>query len=162
MRIEDGTVVGIDYKLHLGDGDIVDQSSPGEPLTYIQGQGQIVPGLEKALAGLSVGDEKQVVVQPDEAYGEHDARGIQDVPRDAFPPGTSPEVGQRYYAHGQEGEPISFLVQEVGLASVKVDFNHPLAGKTLHFDIKVREVRPATEDELAHGHVHGPEGHEHD
>ncbi|HET7755537.1 MAG TPA: peptidylprolyl isomerase [Anaeromyxobacteraceae bacterium] len=162
MRIEDGKVVGIDYKLHLGDGDIVDESTPEEPLQYIQGQGQIVPGLEKALAGLTVGDEKKVVVPPEEGYGEHDTRGVQDVPRDAFPAEAAPQVGQTYYAHGEGGETIAFLVKEIGLATVKVDFNHPLAGKTLHFDVKVREVRAATEEELEHGHAHGPEGHEHD
>ena len=162
MRIEDGKVVGIDYKLHLGDGDIVDESSPEEPLTYIQGQGQIVPGLEKALAGLGVGDEKKVVVAPGEGYGEHDTRGVQDVPREAFPEDAMPEVGHRYYAHGQDGESIPFLVKEVGPATVKVDFNHPLAGQTLHFDVKVREIRAATPEELEHGHAHGPDGHEHD
>ena len=162
MRIEDGKVVGIDYKLHLGDGDVVDESSPGEPLTYIQGQGQIVPGLEKALEGLGVGDEKQVVVQPADGYGEHDARGVQDVPRDAFPADAMPEAGNSYYAHGQNGETVPFLVKNVGPSTVTVDFNHPLAGKTLHFDVKVREVRPATPEEMEHGHAHGPEGHEHD
>jgi FKBP-type peptidyl-prolyl cis-trans isomerase SlyD len=162
MRIEDGKVVGIDYRLHLGDGEVVDESSPGDPLTYIQGQGQIVPGLEKALEGLAVGDEKQVVVSPGDGYGEHDARGVQEVPRGAFPEGATPEVGQQYYAHGQDGEPIPFLVREVGPGTIKVDFNHPLAGKTLHFDVKVREVRAPTPEELEHGHAHGPEGHEHD
>lgn len=162
MRIEDGKVVGIDYKLHLGDGEVVDESSPGEPLTYIQGQGQIVPGLEKALTGLAVGDEKKVVVPPGDGYGEHDARGVQDVPRAAFPADAMPEVGNQYYAQGQDGEPIPFLVKEIGPATVKVDFNHPLAGKTLHFDVTVREVRAATAEEIEHGHAHGPEGHEHD
>jgi FKBP-type peptidyl-prolyl cis-trans isomerase SlyD len=161
MKIENGSVVGIDYSLNV-DGEVVDASAPGEPLTYLHGEGQIVPGLEAALAGLSVGDKKQVVVQPSEGYGDHDARGIQEVPKKAFPPGFEPKVGMELTAEGPSGEPVPFLVREVRPDSIVIDLNHPLAGKTLHFDITVREVRAATDDERAHGHAHGPGGHDHD
>jgi FKBP-type peptidyl-prolyl cis-trans isomerase SlyD len=160
MKIANGTVVGIDYKLHLGDGEIVDQSE-GEPLSYLHGEGQIVPGLEQALEGLDVGDQKQVVVSPADGYGEHDARGVQEVSRQAFPADFKPEPGMQLVAEAPNGEPVQFVVKEVRADTVLVDFNHPLAGETLHFDVTVREVRAATEDELAHGHAHGPEGHEH-
>lgn len=162
MKIASGSVVGIDYSLHLGDGRVVDSSAPGDPLTYLHGEGQIVRGLETALEGLSVGDRKQVVVGPSDGYGDHDPRGVQEVPRGAFPPGFEPQVGTELTAEGPNGEPVPFTVREVRPQSVVVDLNHPLAGKTLHFDVTVREVRAATEEEKAHGHAHGPRGHGHD
>ncbi len=161
MKIEKGNVVGIDYSLHLGDGQVVDRSDPGDPLTYLHGEGQIVPGLESALEGLAVGDSRQVVVAPADGYGEHDPRGVQEVPRTAFPPDFKPEVGMELTAQGPQGEPVPFSIREVKLESVVIDLNHPLAGKTLHFDVTVREVRPASDEEKAHGHAHGAHGHDH-
>lgn len=162
MKIAKGNVVGIDYKLHLGDGEVVDASDPGEPLTYLHGEGQIVPGLEQALEGLSPGESKQVVVAPAEGYGDHDPRGLQEVPRNAFPPGFEPEPGMQLSAEGPQGEVVPFEVREVKPESIVIDLNHPLAGKTLHFDVTVREVREATDEERAHGHAHGAHGHEHE
>lgn len=161
MKIANGTVVGIDYSLHLGDGKVVDASQPGDPLTYLQGEGQIVPGLESALEGLAVGDQKQVVVAPAQGYGEHDPRGVQEVPRTAFPPEFEPKVGMELTAEGQDGQPVPFSIREVKHDKVVIDLNHPLAGKTLHFDVTVREIREATADEKEHGHAHGEGGHEH-
>ena len=162
MKIGKGSVVGIDYKLHLGDGEVVDASEPGEPLTYLHGEGQIVPGLESALEGLEVGSQKQVVVGPKEGYGEHDPDGIQTVPRNAFPANFTPEVGMTLTAEGPGGEVVPFSVQEVRPAEVVIDLNHPLAGKTLHFDVTVRGVREATDEEKEHGHAHGEGGHHHE
>ncbi len=161
MRIEKGRVVDIDYSLHLGDGQVVDRSEPNEPLTYLHGQGDIVPGLETALEGAQVGDRKQVVVSPANGYGNHDPRGIQRVPREAFPQGFQPEVGMQLSAQGPDGDEVMFVIQRVEPDAVTIDLNHPLAGKTLHFDVMVREVRDATPEELEHGHAHGPDGHEH-
>lgn len=137
-----------------------DAARPGDSLTYLHGEGQIVPGLESALEGLSVGDTKQVVVAPAQGYGEHDPRGVQEVPRGAFPPGFEPQVGMELTAEGQNGEPVPFAIREVKAEDVVIDPNHPLAGKTLHFDVTVREIRAATPEEISHGHAHGP-GHEH-
>jgi FKBP-type peptidyl-prolyl cis-trans isomerase SlyD len=162
MKIANGNVVGIDYSLHLGDGEVVDASEPGEPLTYLHGEGQIVPGLESALDGLDVGDRKQVVVAPADGYGDHDPRGLQEVPRSAFPPDFDAKVGMELTAEGPSGEPVPFTIREVRLETLLIDLNHPLAGKTLHFDVTVREVRTATEEERAHGHAHGPHGHDHE
>jgi FKBP-type peptidyl-prolyl cis-trans isomerase SlyD len=161
MKIASGSIVGIDYSLHLGDGKVIDASSPGEPMTYLHGEGQIVPGLESALEGLSVGDTKQVVLAPADGYGEHDPQGLQQVPRDAFPPSFQPQVGMELTAEGPNGEPVPFCVRDVGLETITIDLNHPLAGKTLHFDVTIREVRAATAEEIEHGHAHGPEGHHH-
>ncbi len=161
MKIASGSVVGIDYSLHLGDGKVIDASEPGEPMTYLHGEGQIVPGLESALEGLSVGDQKKVVLPPGDGYGEHDPRGLQEVAKSAFPPGFDPAVGMELTAEGQDGEPVPFTIREVKPESIVIDLNHPLAGKTLHFDVTVREVRAATAEEIAHGHAHGPDGHHH-
>jgi len=160
MKIANGTVVELDYSLHLGDGKIVDQSE-GEPLSYIHGEGHIVPGLEQALEGLEVGAKKQVVVAPADGYGEHDAAGVQEVAREAFPADFQPQEGMQLVAESPDGQPVQFVVKQVGLQTVTVDFNHPLAGKTLHFDVTVRGVRQATDEEKEHGHVHGPGGHDH-
>ena len=162
MKVTNGSVVGLDYSLHLGDGEVVDASAPGAPLQYLHGEGQIVPGLESALEGLAVGDRKQVVVAPADGYGEHDARGIQEVPRTAFPPDFDPKPGMELTAEGPRGEPVPFVVREVKPLAVVIDPNHPLAGKTLHFDVTIREVRAPTDEERAHGHAHGPHGHDHD
>jgi FKBP-type peptidyl-prolyl cis-trans isomerase SlyD len=161
MKIGNGSVVEIDYRLHLGDGELVDSSDPGDPLVYLHGGGQIVPGLERALEGLEAGSARQVVVAPSDGYGEHDPRGVQEVPRDAFPEGFVPEVGMQLTAEGPQGEVVPFTVQELRSETVLIDLNHPLAGKTLHFDVTVQKVRAATEEEVAHGHAHGPDGHGH-
>jgi len=160
MKIADGTVVTLDYRLHLGDDVTVDASVPGEPLLYIQGEGSVVPGLERALAGLEAGASRKVVVPPEDGYGEHDPRGLQEVQREAFGP-TPPDVGDELVARGPQGETVPFVVREIRAETVLVDLNHPLAGKTLHFDVTVVAVRAATAEELAHGHVHGEGGHHH-
>jgi FKBP-type peptidyl-prolyl cis-trans isomerase SlyD len=158
VKVEKGSVVSLDYRLHLGDGVVIDASTPDEPLSYLHGEGQIVPGLERALEGLAVGEARQVVVAPDDGYGPSDPRGLQEVPRTSFPPDVKLQEGMELLAHGPDGEPVPFVVREIHLEKVLIDLNHPLAGKTLHFDVLVREVRPATEEELEHGHVHGPGG----
>ncbi len=157
MKVGKDCVVSLDYRLHLGDGQVVDQSSPGSPLSYMHGRGQIVPGLEGKLEGMQAGEAKQVVVNPADGYGEYDNRGVQEVPRAMFPPNSDLQVGMMVTAQTPQGE-IPFVVKEVKKDSVVIDLNHPLAGKTLHFDVTVREVRGATSEELEHGHAHGPGG----
>jgi len=161
MKVGKGSVVSIDYRLHLGDGDVIDASHPDQPLTYLHGERQIVPGLELALEGLGAGEAKQVVVSPDDGYGPADPSAMHEVPRTAFPQGLELQEGAEMMAQGEHGEPVPFVVRRVGLETVLVDLNHPLASKTLHFDVMVREVREPTAEELDHGHVHGPDGHDH-
>ncbi|HLL01452.1 MAG TPA: peptidylprolyl isomerase [Myxococcaceae bacterium] len=161
MKIGKDRVVELEYRLHLGDGQVIDSSEPGKPLSYLHGGGQIVPGLEGALEGLDIGESKQVVVAPAQGYGEHDARGLQEVPRTMFPANAELAPGMRLAAQTDGGEVIPIGIHEVRGQTVIVDLNHPLAGKTLHFDVTVRGVRDATAEELTHGHAHGPEGHEH-
>ena len=158
MKVSNGSVVSLEYKLHLGDGQVIDQSEPGDALKYLHGSGQIVPGLERELDGMSAGDSKKVVVQPADGYGQHDPRGVQEVPRQAFPQGAPLEAGATFAAQAPDGSRIPVTVKEVKPDSVTVDLNHPLAGKTLHFDVTVKEVREATDEEKEHGHAHGPGG----
>ncbi len=163
MKVATGSVVELDYKLHLGDGQIIDQSEPGEPLAYLHGRGQIVPGLERALEGMGVGDSKKVTVDSKDGYGAHDPRGVQEVARSAFPPGVNISAGMQFVTTDDAGEQIPITVKEVKQdGAIVIDLNHPLAGKDLHFEVTVRGVRAATAEELEHGHAHGPEGHGHE
>ena len=160
MEIAKDRVVSIEYKLHLGDGNLIDESDPGDPLVYLHGYEEIVPGLEKALEGKKTGDSLKVQVSPEEGYGEIDPDGVEEVPRDEFPPDMELEEGGIVTATDEDGDDVEFLVKMLNEKTVVVDFNHPLGGKTLHFEVTVREVRAATAEELEHGHAHAP-GHEH-
>jgi FKBP-type peptidyl-prolyl cis-trans isomerase SlyD len=160
MDIAKDRVVSIEYKLHLGDGNLIDESDPGDPLVYLHGYEEIVPGLEKALEGKKTGDSLKVQVTPEEGYGEYDPDGVEEVPREEFPPDMELEEGGIVTATDEDGDDVEFLVKKLSDKTVVVDFNHPLAGKTLHFEVKVLEVRAATAEELEHGHAHAP-GHEH-
>jgi FKBP-type peptidyl-prolyl cis-trans isomerase SlyD len=160
MEIAKDRVVSIEYKLHLGDGKLIDESDPGDPLVYLHGYEEIVPGLENALAGKKAGDSLKVQVKPEDGYGEYDPDGVEEVPREEFPPDMELEEGGVVTATDEDGDDVEFLVKKLNEKTVVVDFNHPLAGKTLHFEVSVREVRAATAEELEHGHAHAP-GHEH-
>ncbi len=161
MQITKDSVVSIDYRLHLGDGKIIEESEQDDPLVYLHGYEEIVPGLEKALEGKKAGESLKVQVSAEEGYGEYDPDGVEEVPREDFPADLELEAGGIISATDDEGDEVDFLVKEVRPNTVVVDFNHPLAGKTLHFEVKVREVRAATEEELEHGHAHGPDDHDH-
>jgi len=154
-------VVSIHYTLTLNDGAVVDSSQGGEPLDYLHGHGNLVPGLEQQLAGHAVGEQLQAVVPPGDGYGERDPEGVQTVPRDAFPGDMEIESGMQFQAEGEDGEPTMLVITAVEGDQVTVDLNHPLAGETLNFEIVVEAIREATAEELQHGHVHGPHGHAH-
>jgi FKBP-type peptidyl-prolyl cis-trans isomerase SlyD len=156
MQIADLTVVTIDYTLTDQDGDELDTSRGGEPLTYLHGAGHIIPGLERALAGRSGGDELTVTIAPEDAYGLPDEDLVQQLPRANFPPGEI-VAGSQFRADGHDGPQVVTVVA-VDEASVTIDANHPLAGRTLTFAVAVRNVRAATAEERKHGHVHGPGG----
>lgn len=160
MQIAKDSVVSIDYRLHLGDGKVIDESEPGDPLVYLHGYEEIVPGLEKALEGKKAGESLKIEVAPKDGYGEYDPDDVEEVPREDFPPDMELEAGGIVSATDEDGDDVEFLVKELRPKTVVIDFNDPLAGKTLHFEVTVREVRAATPEELEHGHAHGP-GHEH-
>ncbi|HEY7957354.1 MAG TPA: peptidylprolyl isomerase [Polyangia bacterium] len=161
MVIADKKVVRIDYTLKNAEGQLLDSSDEGEPLSYLHGAQQIVPGLERELAGLEEGQSKDVVVAPEEGYGLPDPEGVFGVPRAAFPEDAQLAVGQTFVGEDDAGAQVPVRVVEVKDDMIMVDANHPLAGVTLYFHVEVREVRDATSDELAHAHAHGA-GHEHD
>ncbi|HEY3449149.1 MAG TPA: peptidylprolyl isomerase [Myxococcales bacterium] len=160
MKVAAKCVVSLEYSLHLGDGKVIDSSSGGEPLTYLHGSGQIIPGLEKQLEGLEEGTSQQVVIGPKDGYGEREAENIQQIGRDHF--GDKPlKEGDEFVAIDDHHNEIPVRIEKVEGDQVTVDFNHPLAGKTLHFQITVKGVREATAEELSHGHAHGGDGHHH-
>ncbi len=154
MKIETNKVVSIHYELTNEAGDKLDSSSGKEPLTYLHGTGALIPGLEKQLEGKNLGDELIAVIPPAEAYGEPDDKLIRDVDRSAFGDVEKLEPGMQFQARGNKDSVQVISVVDVKEDSVTVDANHPLAGMTLKFDVKVDNVREATEEELAHGHAH--------
>jgi FKBP-type peptidyl-prolyl cis-trans isomerase SlyD len=159
MKIAAGSVVTIEYTLTDDDGEVID-TSDGEPLEYLHGHGQLVPGLERELEGRKAGDSLKVVVPPKDGYGDHDPARVVEVDRSELPEDIDPEIGLELTTEGPDGEPITLWVTDVEEGTVTLDGNHPLAGQTLNFAIDVRAVRAATAEELQHGHVHG-EGHDH-
>ncbi|MDT8305884.1 MAG: peptidylprolyl isomerase [Anaerolineae bacterium] len=161
-QVADDIVVSLDYTLRLDDDQVIDSSEGREPLEFIQGAGHIIPGLERELYGMEVGDQKQVTVQPGDGYGERDDTRIQTVGRDAFQPGAELESGMGVQMQDpQTGQVFQGTIGQVNADNVVIDFNHPLAGETLHFDVEIAGLRTATPEELSHGHVHGPQGHGH-
>ena len=160
MKIAAKAAVTIAYTLTDEAGQVLETSKGGDPLTYLQGRGNIVPGLEKALEGKSAGDSVKVSLPPEDAYGTRDEALAQTIPIRQIQVDDKRQikVGGRYRAW-IEGGPHTVLVKAIEKVQVAVDGNHPLAGRTLHFAIDVLEVRAATAEELAHGHVHGPGGH---
>jgi FKBP-type peptidyl-prolyl cis-trans isomerase SlyD len=140
--IEEGSVVSIEYTLTDDAGAVIDSNVDKEPLTYVQGAGQIVNGLEKELIGLKTGEQKKVQVKPEEGYGMPSKLAFQEFPRDTIP-AEAQKAGATLMAKGQDGRAIPMRVHEVKEKTVVVDFNHPLAGKTLNFDVKIKDIRAA-------------------
>ena len=161
MSIKDNSAVSFHYSLTDDEGQQLDSSTGKEPLAYLHGAGNIIPGLENALTGKAVGDSMTVAVSAAEGYGEVQQELIQDVPRTSFQGVEQIEVGMQFEAQTGQGGTVPVTVTAVTDETVTVDGNHPLAGKNLNFDVSIEAVRDATAEELEHGHVHGPGGHEH-
>jgi FKBP-type peptidyl-prolyl cis-trans isomerase SlyD len=160
MLIGDNCVVSINYILKNDSGTVMDESPEGQPLVYLHGAAGIIPGLEAELTGKVAGAEFKVTIKPEDAYGEHQPHMVQQVPRSAFP--ADMEIAEDMQFQAQtEGGPMPVTVTGVSEDLITVDANHPLAGLTLHFEGSIADVREATEEELAHGHAHGPGGHHH-
>jgi FKBP-type peptidyl-prolyl cis-trans isomerase SlyD len=160
VQIGKNRVVTLNYTLRDEQGAVIDSSSGRTPLSYLHGKGNIIPGLEEALAGRAAGDKLDVTVAPERAYGPRDERLVQIVPRARFgdAPGLAP--GMQVRTNGPQGQRTVTVVR-IDRDFVTVDGNHPLAGRTLRFSVEVAEVRKATHEEVSHGHVHGPGGHGH-
>ena len=161
MTIAQNKVVTFHYEVADNEsGEVIDSSAGGQPLTYLHGAQNIIPGLEQALEGKAVGDELEVTIEAADAYGERSDDRVQRVPHEAFAEIEKVEPGMTVTAQTESG-PINLVVTEVDDDAVTVDANHPLAGKALKFNVTVEAVREASDEEVEHGHVHGPEGHDH-
>ena len=159
--VADGLVVLIHYTLKNDEGAVLDQSGQDQPLPYLHGAGNIVTGLETALAGKSVGDTFDVSVPPAEGYGERKSPGPQGIPKKEFPKDANLRTGMAFRAQGSDGQTVVLFITKIEGAKVWVDTDHPLAGQTLHFSGEIVRLREATSDEKAHGHPHGPDGTHH-
>ena len=154
LLIGDRTVVSIHYTLKDEEGTIIDSSEGAEPLSYLHGAGNIIPGLEHALLGKSAGQSLEVVVEPENGYGEYQAELLQVVPKAAFEGVDTIEVGMAFTAQAADGSQRRIVVRDVAGDEVTIDANHELAGVDLHFAVEVVEVREATQEEVDHGHAH--------
>ena len=161
MNIAKDAVVEIIYTLKDDDGNTVDSNVGSDALSYLHGHGNLVPGLEKALAGKAAGDQVSTIVSPEEGYGAYDESRTFEVPKSELGPNVTPQKGMMLTMRGPNGMAVPVTVMKVKMQSVVLDGNHQLAGKNLHFDVTVQSVRKAKKEELAHGHAHGPGGHGH-
>jgi FKBP-type peptidyl-prolyl cis-trans isomerase SlyD len=157
MEVSNNSVVTFHYTLTDEGGEVIESSVGSQPLAYLHGHGQIIPGLEAAMHGKSSGQSFSVQIAPEEAYGQRTEGLVEHMPREAFDEGIELKPGTTYVAHTEEGD-IELQVVGTEGDQVVVDGNHPLAGMTLKFDIQVTDVRPATDEEVSHGHAHGPHG----
>lgn len=163
MKISEKKAVTVSYTLRNPEGQVLDQATTDQPLAYLHGVGMMLPAFEAALEGKTTGDMVKPVLTPEEGYGTRDERAVMMLPADIFKeaPKDHMVVGNILQMQDQEGNPVPGKIVEITPENVKMDFNHPLADVPLHFEVMVLDVRNATEDELAHGHVHGPGGHHH-
>jgi FKBP-type peptidyl-prolyl cis-trans isomerase SlyD len=160
MTVEDRKVVSFHYSLSNDKGEPLESSREGDALVYLHGYRNIIPGLEKAMAGKDVGDSFQVTVEPAEAYGERNANSVQRVSAKHFPNPKALKPGQLVRLQTRNG-PVQATIVKVGRFNVDVDTNHPLAGQTLTFDVEITDIRDASREEIDHGHAHGPGGVHH-
>ncbi len=161
MRISEQKVVTMNYEVADDQGQLIDRSEEGGPLAYIHGNGQLIPGLETALEGRGKGDKVAVDVPPEQGYGERDEKGVQTVARNQFDDSVEIEVGMQFEAQDDDEGHQIVTVAAVDGENITLDTNHPLAGKNLRFKVEILDVRDASTEELSHGHVHGPGGHDH-
>jgi FKBP-type peptidyl-prolyl cis-trans isomerase SlyD len=161
LSVADNVVVSLDYVLTIDENHEIERSEKDAPLEYLHGFNNIIPGLENELNGMKIGDEKDVIVEPSQGYGNLDPEGITEYLRNSFPKELKLVVGEPIMMRDSEsGDRFQAFVKEIRSDVVLLDFNHPLAGETLHFHVRIAGLREPTSEELAHGHVHQP-GHGH-
>ena len=158
-KVRKDLVVSMEYELKVED-EVIDFSEENDPLDFIQGHGHIIPGLEKAIEGMTVGESKDVFVKAEDAYGPYDPEEFTEVPKSEFPEEIPLEIGTEIGIEDENGEELSAFIEEVTLDTITLNFNHPLAGKDLNFKVKIVGIRQPTEEELEHDHIHGAH-HEH-
>ncbi len=161
-KVTRNAVVSLQYRLYLDeDGSLVEESQPGDDLVYLHGHNNIIPGLESALTGMAVGERKTVIVEPADAYGEYDPDDTLEIDRSELPGDFEPEVGMLLEIEEDSGHVTEAEVVAVDDDTITLDFNHPMAGERLRFEVTITGLREATPEELRHGHAHGEGGHHH-
>jgi len=160
MFIAPKMVVELYYKLTDDQGNMIDEANSARPFLYIHGLSQIIPGLENQLTGKKSGDALKVNINPEDAYGTRDESLVMAVNKTEFGSPAEIKVGMHIEIETEQGANVA-VVKNITDAQIVLDLNHPLAGKSLHFDVKVQSIRAATAEEISHGHVHGPHGHHH-
>ena len=160
LEMSENVVASVHYTGTLQDESVFDSSEGNDPLTFLVGHQQMIPGFEQEMQGAKAGERRTFTLTPERAYGERDEAGIVELPRSQFPPDAELKVGMVLVAQVTEG-PLPLRIMTNGEENITVDFNHELAGQELTFSVEVVELRDATEEELTHGHVHGPGGHHH-
>lgn len=161
MAIAANKVVTMNFVLTDDDGNVLDATDKDGPFSYLSGNNMVLPKLEEAVSGMIIGTKKNLRLEAADAYGVYNEQIVQVVGKENFPQDFELEVGMSYVASNPDGAQMPFVITEVRDEDVTIDFNHPLAGKNLNFDIELLDIRDATSEELAHGHVHGPGGHHH-
>ncbi|MBN1668763.1 MAG: peptidylprolyl isomerase [Anaerolineales bacterium] len=159
LLVADDLVISMDYELTV-DGEVVD-GSDDEPIQFLQGHGNIIAGLEEQIYGMAIGESRKITVTAENGYGDFDPEQVVEMPRDEFPKEIPLEAGVELEMKDEDGDLLIARITEVEDDFVVLDFNHPLAGQDLHFEVTVVDIRAATDEELEHGHVHGSEGHAH-
>ncbi len=154
-------VYTIIYTLTDENGNVIEVTNKESPFSFISGINQILPKLEENLNGMLIGSKKKITLSPEDAYGIYSDEAIQIINRSEFPEGTELETGMSFVSESEDGQQMPFIIKEINGENVTLDFNHPLAGRTLTFDLELLNVRAASNEELSHGHVHGPTGHHH-
>ena len=161
MAIGQNKVVTMNYTLRDVQGNIIQTTTNKEPFRFLSGNQQILPKLEKEIDSMIIGSKKNVKIPAKEAYGEYSEQAIQQVDKNNFPDDVDLQIGMEFVANSPEGQQMPFVVKDIKNEEVTIDFNHPLAGKDLEFDVELVDIRAATVEELQHGHAHGPAGHKH-
>ncbi len=161
MPIGANKVVTMNFTLTDDEGNVLDTTDHGSPFSYLSGNNNILPKLEEAIDSMIIGTKKQISLVSTDAYGNYNEEIVQVVGKENFPEDFELEVGLSYVASNPDGVQMPFVITEVRDEDVTIDFNHPLAGKNLNFNVELLDVRDATQEELSHGHVHGPDGHHH-
>ena len=161
MAIGQNKVVSMNFTLKDENGNIIQATNAMEPFQFLSGNQQILPRLEEEIENMLIGSKKNFKIPAKEAYGEYNEESVQELSKNNFPKDVNLEIGMEFIANSPKGEHMPFVVKEINNENVTIDFNHPLAGINLEFNIELLDVRDATAEELQHGHVHGPGGHHH-
>ncbi len=161
MPLKPNQVVTIAYNLTDEQGNLLDSATREKPFGFLSGGEQILPKLEEKIGTMLIGGKNKITLKPIEGYGEYQEAALQSVQKKEFPEGTELKEGMSFMANSPDGHQMPFVIKEVNDEEIKIDFNHPLAGKTLNFDLELLDIRDATAEEQSHGHVHGAGGHHH-